>query len=105
MFVSVLISKTCFSPYQISSRLSSEITVHGFLLWTSMGFLIPIGILLMRASNREECGRRLKILVYTHATLQVTSMKTYPFFFVKFTLRLFLFHECLWLKFSPFLHD
>lgn len=73
--VNVLISKKCFSPCQISSRLSSEITVHGFLLWASMGFLIPIGILLMRKSNREECGRRLKILVYTHATLQVHQWK------------------------------
>lgn len=76
------------NPNQISSRLLSEITVHGFLLWASFGFLMPIALLVMRTSKKEECGRRLKILVYTHATLQVClSMKilvafweTFPFY-------------------------
>ncbi|KAI5662101.1 hypothetical protein M9H77_21424 [Catharanthus roseus] len=60
--------------HEISSRLLSEITVHGFLLWASFGFLMPIALLVMRTSKKEECGRRLKILVYTHATLQILSV-------------------------------
>ncbi|KAM3306605.1 hypothetical protein P3S67_013475 [Capsicum chacoense] len=51
--------------------LSFQIILHGFLLWASMGFLIPIGILVIRMKNRyEQCGRRLKIIFYTYATLQ-----------------------------------
>ncbi|KAF3658162.1 putative phytochrome C-like [Capsicum annuum] len=39
-----------------------------------MGFLMPIGILVIRMTNRhEQCGRRLKIILYTHATLQILS--------------------------------
>ncbi|XP_062153789.1 cytochrome b561 domain-containing protein At2g30890-like isoform X2 [Alnus glutinosa] len=53
-----------------SQKLLFEITLHGFLLWASLGFLMPVGILVIRMSNREECGRRLKILFYVHAILQ-----------------------------------
>lgn len=38
-----------------------------------MGFLMPIGILVIRMSNRQECRRRLKIILYIHATLQVIN--------------------------------
>ncbi|XP_059282429.1 cytochrome b561 domain-containing protein At4g18260-like [Lycium ferocissimum] len=51
-----------------------QIILHGFLLWASMGFLMPIGILVIRMSNREECERRLKIILYVHATLQILSL-------------------------------
>ncbi|MBA0703925.1 hypothetical protein Golax_016217, partial [Gossypium laxum] len=51
----------------ISHKLMFEITLHGFLLWASMGFLMPIGILAIRMSNGEECGRKLQILFYVHA--------------------------------------
>ncbi|WRX09781.1 Cytochrome b561/ferric reductase transmembrane - like 1 [Theobroma cacao] len=57
-----------------SHKLMFEITLHGFLLWASMGFLMPVGILAIRMSNREECGRRLKILFYVHAVSQVLSV-------------------------------
>ncbi|XP_027063524.1 cytochrome b561 domain-containing protein At4g18260-like [Coffea eugenioides] len=59
---------------QMTAKLSSEIAIHGFLLWASMGFLVPVGILVMRKSNREECGRRLKILLYIHGVLQILSV-------------------------------
>ncbi|KAK4369304.1 hypothetical protein RND71_013096 [Anisodus tanguticus] len=54
--------------------LSFQIILHGFLLWASMGFLMPIGILVIRMSNRQECERRQKILLYVHATLQMLSL-------------------------------
>ncbi|CAN4110147.1 unnamed protein product [Withania somnifera] len=39
-----------------------------------MGFLMPIGILVIRMSNRhEEFGRRRKIILHIHATLQILS--------------------------------
>ncbi|CAN1229106.1 Cytochrome b561 domain-containing protein At2g30890 [Linum perenne] len=55
---------------QLSQKLLFEIRVHGFLLWASIGFLMPVGILAIRMSHREECGRRLKILFYVHSISQ-----------------------------------
>ncbi|KAL8126867.1 hypothetical protein AgCh_013967 [Apium graveolens] len=59
---------------KLSPQKLFDITVHGFLLWASMGFLMPIGILVIRMSNTEQSGRRLKILFYMHATLQILSV-------------------------------
>ncbi|KAL5573078.1 hypothetical protein UlMin_022675 [Ulmus minor] len=59
---------------KLSHKLLFEITIHGFLLWASMGFLMPVGILAIRMSNREECGRRLKILFHVHAFAQVFAV-------------------------------
>ncbi|XP_020240422.1 cytochrome b561 domain-containing protein At4g18260 [Cajanus cajan] len=55
---------------KMSSRLQFEITLHGFLLWASMAFLMPVGILVIRLSNREGNRRRLRIIFYAHAVLQ-----------------------------------
>ncbi|KAF8408903.1 hypothetical protein HHK36_004973 [Tetracentron sinense] len=60
--------------HKLSPQLSFEIALHGFLLWASMGFLMPVGILTIRMSNREECGRRLKVLFYFHVILQILSL-------------------------------
>ncbi|CAI0451562.1 unnamed protein product [Linum tenue] len=54
-------------------KLLFEITVHGFLLWASMGFLAPVGMLAIRLSHREECGTRLKILFYLHSISQASG--------------------------------
>uniref|UniRef100_A0A0R0L9H2 Cytochrome b561 domain-containing protein n=1 Tax=Glycine max TaxID=3847 RepID=A0A0R0L9H2_SOYBN len=56
---------------KMSSRLQFEITLHGFLLWASMAFLMPVGILVIRLSNRDENRRRLRIIFYVHAKLAV----------------------------------
>nr|CAD1823834.1 unnamed protein product [Ananas comosus var. bracteatus] len=37
-------------------------------------FLDAIGILVIRMSNTVQCGRRLKILFYTHVMLQITAV-------------------------------
>ncbi|KAG6776289.1 hypothetical protein POTOM_019795 [Populus tomentosa] len=58
---------------KLSPKLLFEITLHGFLLWASMGFLMPVGILAIRMSHREACGRRLKILFYVHSISQAGS--------------------------------
>ncbi|KAK8653973.1 hypothetical protein V6N13_127954 [Hibiscus sabdariffa] len=52
--------------HKVDHKLMFEIKLHGFLLWASMGFLMPVGILAIRMSNIQECGRRLKILFYVH---------------------------------------
>ncbi|KAF7815709.1 cytochrome b561 domain-containing protein [Senna tora] len=55
---------------KMNPKLEFEITVHGFLLWASMGFLMPIGIIAIRLSNSEKNQRRLKHIFYVHAFLQ-----------------------------------
>ncbi|CAK9169661.1 unnamed protein product, partial [Ilex paraguariensis] len=48
-----------------------DITLHGILLWVSIGFLMPLGIFAIRMSNKDECGRtRLKVLFYIHSNSQ-----------------------------------
>ncbi|KAG9447994.1 hypothetical protein H6P81_014122 [Aristolochia fimbriata] len=59
---------------KLGPQLSFQITLHGFLLWASMGFLMPVGILIIRMSAREQCGKRLKILFYSHVISQVASI-------------------------------
>ncbi|KAK1393391.1 Cytochrome b561 domain-containing protein [Heracleum sosnowskyi] len=59
---------------KLSPQTLYNITVHGFLLWASMGFLMPVGILVIRMSNTEQSGRRLKIMFYMHAILQILSV-------------------------------
>ncbi|XP_077250985.1 cytochrome b561 domain-containing protein At2g30890-like [Tasmannia lanceolata] len=60
--------------HKLSPQLSFQITLHGFFLWASIGFLMPVGILIIRMSNREECGKRLKVLFYSHVILQLASV-------------------------------
>lgn len=57
---------------KMNPRLEFQITLHGFLLWASMGFLMPLGILAIRLSNKEENPRRLRIVFYVHAILQAS---------------------------------
>ncbi|KAJ4975424.1 hypothetical protein NE237_000530 [Protea cynaroides] len=59
---------------KLTPELSSEIILHGFLLWVSMGFLMPIALLIIRMSNRVECGRRLQVIFYFHVILQILSV-------------------------------
>lgn len=60
--------------HKMTPELSFEIKVHGFLLWASFGFLMPLGILAIRMSNWEQCERRLKTIFYIHACLQTLSV-------------------------------
>ncbi|KAI6697146.1 hypothetical protein NL676_017265 [Syzygium grande] len=60
--------------HKLSSRLLFEITLHGFLLWASLGLLMPLGVLIIRMSKAEECGRRLKTYFRAHAILQMLSV-------------------------------
>ncbi|XP_010316928.2 cytochrome b561 domain-containing protein At4g18260 [Solanum lycopersicum] len=60
---------------KVNSHRIFDIEIHGILLWASMGFLMPAGILTIRFSNTEECSTtKLKILFYVHGTLQVLSV-------------------------------
>ncbi|PWA63341.1 cytochrome b561, eukaryote [Artemisia annua] len=59
----------------MSPRVIYEIRIHGILLWASMGFLMPLGVLIIRMFNKEECSpRKLKVVIYIHAILQILAV-------------------------------
>ncbi|KAL3632251.1 hypothetical protein CASFOL_025235 [Castilleja foliolosa] len=58
----------------MNPKLLYEIKVHGFLLWASVGFLMPVSILIKRMSNREQSRTRLRVIFYVHAITQVVSV-------------------------------
>ncbi|XP_030479942.2 cytochrome b561 domain-containing protein At4g18260 [Cannabis sativa] len=63
------------NSHELSPRMISHIRVHGILLWISMGFLMPIGILLIRISSGEESGStRAKVFFYLHLIFQMLSV-------------------------------
>jgi len=58
----------------MNQQKTSDIAVHGLLLWASTGLLMPLGILVIRGSIRAEPGsRRSKVLFYLHVGFQVIS--------------------------------
>ncbi|XP_073061017.1 cytochrome b561 domain-containing protein At4g18260-like [Primulina eburnea] len=59
---------------EITPRLSFQIKLHGFLLWASVGFLMPVAILIKRMSNRRESLRKQRIILYIHAITQVVAV-------------------------------
>ncbi|XP_039058232.1 cytochrome b561 domain-containing protein At4g18260-like [Hibiscus syriacus] len=61
--------------HKMSEQMTSYIAVHGLILWVSMGFLMPLGILTIRMANKlEEGGTRVKVLFYLHAILQTVAV-------------------------------
>ncbi|KAI3511029.1 hypothetical protein L1887_18170 [Cichorium endivia] len=61
--------------HRMSPRLIFEIKIHGILLWASMGFLMPLGVLAVRMFNKEDCSpRKLKAVIYFHAIVQILAV-------------------------------
>ncbi|KAL5839114.1 hypothetical protein ACOSQ4_011722 [Xanthoceras sorbifolium] len=58
---------------KMSPEMRSHIAIHGILLWASMGFLMPVGILTIRMSIRES-GKKAKVFFYLHLILQILSV-------------------------------
>ncbi|XP_050234032.1 cytochrome b561 domain-containing protein At4g18260 [Mercurialis annua] len=78
IFVALLPFASCLShevalDHKSSPKLKSDVALHGILLWLSMGFLAPLGILIIRMSHREEGGKK-KVFFYLHLVLQVLSV-------------------------------
>ncbi|KAG2689043.1 hypothetical protein I3843_09G120800 [Carya illinoinensis] len=60
--------------HKLSPQMTSDVAIHGFLLWVSLGFLMPLAILAIRMSRREEPrSKRLKVFFYLHVFVQILS--------------------------------
>ncbi|XP_061341247.1 cytochrome b561 domain-containing protein At4g18260-like [Gastrolobium bilobum] len=61
--------------YKVNHQKTSDIALHGLLLWASMGFLMPLGILTIRGSSKAEPGsRKSRVLFYLHVAFQMLSV-------------------------------
>ncbi|KAM7271979.1 hypothetical protein ACFE04_031193 [Oxalis oulophora] len=61
----------------MSPEMTSNIKVHGILLWVSMGFLMPLGILIIRISNNnkeQHSKKMIKLFFYLHLIFQTLSV-------------------------------
>ncbi|KAJ8761993.1 hypothetical protein K2173_006595 [Erythroxylum novogranatense] len=67
--------KTIVRDHKLSAKLKSEVALHGVLLWISMGFLTPVGILVIRFSQKLEGGKR-RAIFYLHVVLQILAVLT-----------------------------
>lgn len=59
---------------QMGPQTASHIAVHGLLLWASMGFLTPVGILTIRMSNKVDSVIKARVFFYLHIILQVDHL-------------------------------
>ncbi|XP_023634433.1 cytochrome b561 domain-containing protein At4g18260 [Capsella rubella] len=60
---------------KMSHQMINSIKLHGILLWVSMGFLMPMGILFVRMANKaSENGRKLKVFFYLHVIFQIMAV-------------------------------
>ncbi|XP_019102025.1 PREDICTED: cytochrome b561 domain-containing protein At4g18260-like [Camelina sativa] len=60
---------------KMSHQMINSIKLHGILLWVSMGFLMPMGILFVRMANKaHENGRKFKVFFYLHVIFQILAV-------------------------------
>ncbi|XP_019058011.1 PREDICTED: cytochrome b561 domain-containing protein At4g18260 [Tarenaya hassleriana] len=60
---------------KLSHQMTYNIKIHGLLLWVSMGFLMPLGVLSIRMANKfNDSGRKVKVFFCLHAISQVLAV-------------------------------
>ncbi|KAG6498486.1 cytochrome b561 domain-containing protein At2g30890-like [Zingiber officinale] len=62
------------NPLKLTPELSIHIKIHGFLLWASLGFLMPLGVVIIRMSESAKSIKMVKVLFYTHVTVQILAI-------------------------------
>lgn len=61
-------------PLQLTPKLSLQLKLHAFLLWSSVGFLMPVGVLLIRVSTNVRSAKAVKVLFYCHVASQMVAV-------------------------------
>ncbi|CAL4894868.1 unnamed protein product [Urochloa decumbens] len=61
-------------PLELTPKLSLQLKLHAFLLWCSVGFLMPIGVLLIRVSSNVKSAKTVKLLFYCHVGSQIVAV-------------------------------
>lgn len=61
-------------PLVLTPKLSLQLKLHAFLLWSSVGFLMPVGVLLIRASSNVKSAKSVRNLFYCHVASQILAV-------------------------------
>ncbi|CAN6327275.1 unnamed protein product [Urochloa humidicola] len=61
-------------PLELTPKLSLQLKLHASLLWCSVGFLMPIGVLLIRVSSNVKSAKTVKLLFYCHVGSQIVAV-------------------------------
>ncbi|KAG8086434.1 hypothetical protein GUJ93_ZPchr0010g9807 [Zizania palustris] len=61
-------------PLELTPKLSFQLKLHAFLLWSSVGFLMPMGVLLIRISNNVKSTKSINVLFYCHVASQIVAV-------------------------------
>jgi hypothetical protein len=56
---------------QLTPKLSLQLKLHAILLWSSVAFLMPVGVLLIRVSANVKSASTVRLLFYCHVASQV----------------------------------
>ncbi|KAG6502370.1 hypothetical protein ZIOFF_042262 [Zingiber officinale] len=55
---------------KLTPQQSIHIKIHGFLLRASLGFLMPLGVVIIRMTESAKSIKMIKVLFYTHVAVQ-----------------------------------
>ncbi|CAM0953857.1 unnamed protein product [Alopecurus aequalis] len=61
-------------PLELTPKLSLQLKLHAFLLWSSVGFLMPVGVLLIRVSSNVKSAKAVRVLFYCHVAAQIAGV-------------------------------
>uniref|UniRef100_A0ACD5T7C5 Uncharacterized protein n=1 Tax=Avena sativa TaxID=4498 RepID=A0ACD5T7C5_AVESA len=61
-------------PLELTPKLSLQLKLHAFLLWSSVGFLMPLGVLLIRVSSNVSSAKAVRALFYCHVASQIAGV-------------------------------
>ncbi|KAL5231176.1 hypothetical protein ABZP36_029952 [Zizania latifolia] len=68
------VSVDSFVAQELTPKLSFQLKLHAFLLWSSVGFLMPMGVLLIRISNNVKSTKSINVLFYCHVASQIVAV-------------------------------
>lgn len=61
-------------PLELTPKLSLQLKLHAILLWSSVAFLMPVGVLLIRVSANVKSASTVRLLFYCHVASQVVAV-------------------------------
>ncbi|XP_066306740.1 cytochrome b561 domain-containing protein At2g30890-like [Miscanthus floridulus] len=59
---------------EMTPKVSFQLKLHALFHWSSFGFLMPLGIILVRMSSKCHNGRCIRALFYCHAISQTVAV-------------------------------
>ncbi|CAO1948052.1 unnamed protein product [Urochloa humidicola] len=62
------------NPLEMTPKVSFQLKLHALFHWSSFGFLMPLGIILVRMSSKSRNGGCIRLLFYCHVISQVAAV-------------------------------